>query len=339
MSKILSQDEVNSLIQDIHVDKTPVKPVAQPIATAIPMEKRNVNVYDFKHPDRISKDQLRVFKTIHTNFAKAFGTYLSTKLRTTVDLNVLSVDQLTYSEFTITMASPSCIYIIRSDVGDGNFVIEFAPELVFYVIDRLLGGQGDVFEEIREITIIEENILKKIVQQAIIQLDDSWQQIASLKPALSSFETNPQFVQIAPASEPSVVISFSVKILNFNSLITLCFPYFVLEPIMQQLSIQSWISNKHKEGSSEDIKVMENKVLNTLVDVSAQLQTKKITIADLINLEKGDVLVFDKDINEKFDIFLAKQVKFLGRPGIVGKKVAIKITDIISKKERINAGK
>jgi flagellar motor switch protein FliM len=329
MSKILSQDEVNALIKDIHVDKDPEK-----------TEKKNINLYDFKHPDRISKDQLRVLKTIHTNFAKAFGTFLSTKLRTTVDLNVLSVDQLTYSEFTITMASPSCIYVIYSAVGDGSFVIEFAPELVFYTIDRLLGGRGDIIDEVREITIIEENVLKKIVQQAIIQLNDSWQQIASLEPKMTSFETNPQFVQIAPASEPSVVISFSVKIQNFNSLITLCFPYFVLEPIMQQLSIQSWISNKQKEVRKEDLLVMEDRVMNTMVELNARLSTNSIKISDVLNLNEGDVLVFDKSINEKFELLLAGQPKFLGKPGIVGKKVAVKITDInIENEDSKDAGK
>lgn len=319
MSKILSQNEVNALIKNVSVDKEPERAA----------EKKNVNLYDFKHPDRISKDQLRVLKTIHTNFAKAFGTHLSTKLRTTVDLNVLSVDQLTYSEFTITMASPSCIYIIASEVGEGSFVIEFAPELVFYIIDRLLGGRGEIIDEVREITIIEENVLKKIVQQAILQLDDSWQQIASLKPKLSSFETNPQFVQIAPASEPSVVISFSVKIQNFNSLITLCFPYFVLEPIMQTLSIQSWISNKQKVSSDEDTELMQKRVLNTVVEMSARLSSEKIKIADLMKLEKGDVLVLDRSINEKFSLVLAGKTKFLGKPGIVGKKVAVQITDLV----------
>ncbi len=325
MSKILSQDEVNALIKDIHVDKDSDKKALS--------EKKNVNLYDFKHPDRISKDQLRVLKTIHTNFSKTFGTFLSTKLRTTVDLNVLSVDQLTYSEFTITMASPSCIYVVHSAVGDGSFVIEFAPELVFYIIDRLLGGRGEIIEEVREITIIEENILKKIVQQAIIQLNESWQQIASLEPTLTSFETNPQFVQIAPASEPSVVVSFSVKVQNFNSLITLCFPYFVLEPIMQQLSIQSWISNKQKELHEEDTIVMRERVLNTRVEMSARMTSNNITLRELAELEVGDVLMLDKTIHDKFHLLLAGRTKFLGVPGILGKRVAVKITDVVTKSE------
>jgi flagellar motor switch protein FliM len=326
VSKVLSQDEVNALLKDVKLQD-------EPQDEAIKAERKNINIYDFKHPDRISKDQLRAFKTIHSNFSKVFGTFLSTKLRTTVDLNVLSVDQLTYSEFTMTMASPSCIYIVLSEMGNGNFVIEFAPELVFFIIDRLLGGRGDILEESREITIIEENVLKKIAERAIIQLDEAWEQAVSLKPKIVKFETNPQFVQIARASEPSIVISFSVKISNFNSIISLCFPCFVLEPVMSQLNIQSWASTKHKEMTKQQVSLLEDKLRSTLIDISARITTQKIKLNDIVNLEMGDVLVFDKRIDKNFQILLSDKPKFWGKPGILGRNLAVKITDTIVKEE------
>lgn len=318
MSKILSQDEVNALLDDIKVTKEPIN-----------TEKKSVNLYDFKHPDRISKDQLRALKTIHTNFAKAFGTYLSTKLRTTVDINVLSVDQLTYTEFTTMMASPTCIYIVELEQDNGSIIIEFATELVFYAIDRLLGGLGEAMDEIREITIIEESVLKKIVQKAIIQLDEAWQQVATLGFRLTSFETNPQFVQIAPASEPSIVISFSVKINNFNSIITLCFPYFVLEPIIQKLNIQDWISSKQKGKILGNSSLIENQLKSTPIELVARMDSTPVKFSDIMNLEIGDVLLFDRKTNMKFEILLAGKPKFLTRPGIAGDFRACKIIDYI----------
>ena len=327
MNKILSQDEVNALLNDIKTPKQSIK-----------KEHKNINIYDFKHPDRVSKDQLRVLKTIHSNFAKAFGTYLSTKLRTTVDITVLSVDQLSYSEFTMTMTSPSCIYTMDTEIGSGNYIIEFAPEFVFYTIDRLLGGGGEVIDEAREITIIEENVLKKIVQTAINQLDDVWQNMASLRSRIIGFETNPQFVQIAPASEPSIVISFSVKVHNFSSIITLCFPYFVLEPVMQKLNVKSWISIKHNGMTQEKSSAIEKELKMTPIEVIASLDTTKIKLCELMKLEAGDVLLFDDNVGNKFQMKLAGQSKFLGKPGILGNHLALKITDIIQKDERLGNG-
>lgn len=319
MSKSLSQEEVNALLSDIKLNKVTAN-----------SEKKTIGVYDFKHPDRISKEQLRALKTIHSNFAKAFGTYLSTKLRTTVDINVLSVDQLTYSEFTMMMASPSCIYIVDLENDNGSIIIEFSPELVFFTIDRLLGGRGEVMDEVREITIIEENVLKKIVLTAITQLDEAWKHIQTLGSRLASFETNPQFVQIAPASEPSVVISFSVKIHNFNSIITICFPHFVLEPFLQKLNIQTWIACKQTESNSEDTAIIQQRIENTSINLSACLATKCIKIENLMNLDIGDVLLFDKKVESKFQILVAGKTKFLGRPGIFGRNKAVKITDVVS---------
>lgn len=324
MSKILSQYEVNTLFQDLKLNKEAKETVLT--------DTSNISVYDFKHPDWITKDHIRAFKTIHNNFAKSFGTYLSTKLRTTVDLSVLSVDQLTYSEFTMAMASPSCIYICHSEVVNRNFIIEFTPELVFFSIDRLLGGYGDILDENREITIIEENVLKKIAQKAIIQLDESWKQITTLNPRLLSFETNPQFVQIAPASEPSLVISLSVKIQNFNSLITLCFPYFFIEPIIDKLNTLSWNSSKPVKVSQEDAEIVREKLHNTSIVVIAGISTDKVSLKDLLNLEVGDVLMFDKRIDSEFEIKLCGKPKFWARPGISGKYMAFKITDIITTK-------
>lgn len=318
MSKIVSQDEVNALLsnQNLNNENSGVL-------------NKNVNLYDFKHPDRISKDQLRALKTIHSNFAKAFGTFLSTKLRMTVDMNVMSIDQLTYSEFTMMMASPSCIYIIALDQNIGRIIIEFSPELVFYIIDRLLGGKGDTIEEIREITIIEENVLKKIMKTAISQLDNAWQHVQKLNPRVVSFETNPQFVQIAPASEPSIVVSFNVKIQNFNSIITICFPYFVLEPVMPKLNIQTWISYKQNDQQSEIAKAINEKINMTTVELSSSLSSNTIKLEDVMRLEEGDVLVLDKKVDSKFNILLEGRPKFLCRPGVFGKNIAVKITDVL----------
>jgi len=327
MNKILSQDEVSALLNDVKVHNKNYASTNR--------ERKNIQHYDFKHPDRISKDQLRVLKTIHSNFTKSFGTYLSAKLRTTVDVSVLSVDQLSYTEFMMTMTAPTCIYIVEVATNSGSYIIEFTPEFVFYTIDRLLGGSGEVFDEAREITIIEENVLKKIAQKAIIQLDDAWQSVTSFNSKIASFETNPQFVQIAPASEPSVVISFSVKVHNFSSIITLCFPYFVLEPVLPRLNIQSWISLRHKGATPESSPLIEKGLLVTPIEMVASRTTSKITMSEIMNLEIGDVILFDDNFENQFQLVLSEQPMFLGKVGVYGKRRAIKITDIIENDERL----
>ncbi|MBM3327321.1 MAG: flagellar motor switch protein FliM, partial [Calditrichaeota bacterium] len=63
MSKILTQEEIDALLSTVGSG-----PGGEAGAG------RNVQVYDFKHPERISKDQMRTLRTIHDNFARMFGT-------------------------------------------------------------------------------------------------------------------------------------------------------------------------------------------------------------------------------------------------------------------------
>ncbi|MDZ7262347.1 MAG: flagellar motor switch protein FliM, partial [candidate division KSB1 bacterium] len=320
---VLSQEEVDTLLSNISKGTSSVEMSRK--------GERTIHSYDFRHPDRISKDQLRTLRTIHSVFARSFGTFLSTTLRTSVDMRVTAVDQLTYAEFTMTMSSPSCIYILDLKQLKGNAIFELSPELVFFAIDRLLGGKGELITENREITIIEETVIKKIALKALTYLEEAWHHVTPLEAELQSFETNPQFVQIAPAGEPAVVISIQVKIHNFSSLITLCFPYFVLEPVLPKLSIQRWISLTQKGSSSTDSVLLEKQIKNTTVEVIAKLADSFISVQEFLNLEIGDIINLDKSIYENLTIVIENQPKLYGRPGILGKRLAVQITDVLLK--------
>ncbi|MBZ0264410.1 flagellar motor switch protein FliM, partial [bacterium] len=147
MNRILSQDEIDALLSSVSKGKT--------YDDAEPEDSRAVAVYDFKHPDRISKEQIRTLRTIHENFARLFATYLSTSLRALVDVNVVSIDQVTYSEYTMSLSMPSSLYLLKNPELEGKSVLEISPQFLLFVEDRLLGGTGETEIEIREITLIE----------------------------------------------------------------------------------------------------------------------------------------------------------------------------------------
>jgi flagellar motor switch protein FliM len=172
VSKILSQEEIDALLTN--VAKT------QSFDELEEARERAVHLYDFKHPDRISKDQLRTLRTIHDGFARTFATYLSSTMRTMVDVNLLSIDQVAYSEYMMALSEPSCIYIISSKSLKGSAIIELGTNFALIVVDRLLGGSGKKADQIREVTIIEQNILKKIIEKALVVLNDVWHHVTPI---------------------------------------------------------------------------------------------------------------------------------------------------------------
>lgn len=326
MSKILSQEEIDALLDSVSKTKT--------YEQVEKIKERSVHLYDFKHPDRVSKDQLRTLRTIHDGFARTFGTYLSTILRTMVDINLLTVDQVAYSEYMMALSEPSCIYILYSDKLDGKAILEVNPQFALLAVDRLLGGAGrSGSTELREITMIEQNIIRKLIDRALEIMNEVWQHIAPLEFRFDSFESNPQFVQVAPASEIAIIVFFEILIRDLTYPLNICFPYFILDPIMQKLTGQSWLAQVQRKQQTDSSHMIYDSLNITKVPFKVMLGSKKITLRKLIQLREGEILALDSKTNEDLRILVKDRVKYFGKPGILGKRRAVKIKRQIDKDE------
>ncbi len=313
MRKILSQSEIDALLSTMEEKRE---------------EKRGpeVQFYDFKHPDRLSRDQTRMLRTIHEGFSRVLATYLSTTTRTMVDVELASVDQVMYMEFTMGMSNPTCIYTLDMEGLSGNALLEISPELVFFVIDRLFGGPGEVTIENRPVTLIEQAVLKRIVERMLEFLDNAWAQVHPMGFKIRDFETNPQFVQIAPPSEPVVVFPFQIILQESKFPMNLCFPYFVLEPILKKLTPQSWMTMSRQEGNPEDEKRIRDVLKVTEVELIVELGKAEISLRELLRLEEGDVLVLGTRVDDELKVRVNGRLKFFGKPGVYRKRKAILIS-------------
>jgi flagellar motor switch protein FliM len=329
MSKILTQEEIDALLKSVSA--------AQVFEPPPETKERPIHLYDFKHPDRISKDQLRALRTIHDSFSRAYGTYLSGMLRTLVDINLLSIDQATYSEYMLSLSVPSCIYIIASKSLKGSAIMEISPQFALTVVDRLLGGSGSRVGSIRELTIIEQNILRKMVESALSILTDAWRHVYRLNLYIESFESNPQFVQIAPASETAAVVSFEIIIRDMTFPMNLCFPYFVLDPLIQNLST-SWSNVATKKLSTMESDSLQSRIRLTKVPVIAQLGSTKLTMKEMAKIRVGDVLPLAERKDEGLKLMINGKVKFWGEPGVSRSRRAVKVVRRVSELEELNLG-
>ena len=150
MNEILSQDEIDQLLSAISSGQSDVddyKPVS---------DTRKIKIYDFKRPDKFSKEQIRTVQIMHETFARLTTTSLSAQLRSLVHVHVATVDQLTYEEFIRSIPTPTTLAVINMDPLKGNAVLEIDPAITFSMIDRLFGGTGAVTgNKSRDLTDIE----------------------------------------------------------------------------------------------------------------------------------------------------------------------------------------
>jgi len=332
LAKILTQDEIDALLTTVSSgdpsDSSSFVPVAEP------EESRAVATYDFKHPNRVSKDQVRTLENMHDNFAAQIGSTLSALLRTMVDVDLISVDQINFSEYIMSLVSPSCSYTISAPPLDGLCIIDFNPTLTFAFIDRMFGGGQKILEIERELTGIEKAAMAKIANKAYSDLEKSWENIVPIQIERKSFETNPQFIRIVPAGETVIVVSLQLKLFNTTGLMTICYPYVSLEGILPRLTAQSWIDATKRKNLESSRASNEENLSNISVNVALVLAKTKLKMRDFLKLKVGDVITTDTKINTQSELMVGMKKKYLCRPGLFGRRRACKVEEIYPVIER-----
>jgi flagellar motor switch protein FliM len=318
--KILTQEEIDNLLKT--VSSTEGQGADE---SADNRHVRSVVTYDFRHPNRVSKDQIRTLENLHDNFAGYYGSTLSTIMRTVVDVDLVSVDQITYSEFVMSLVAPSCTYTFEAPPLEAVSLVDFNPTLTFSFIDRMFGGNGKILETERELTGIERTVMGRLAAKLYRDLERTWENIMPIKIEQKSFETNPQFIQVVPQGETVIVVSFQIKLFQSTGLLTICYPYVSLEPIMPKLSAQNWIDATKKKNLENDRQVNLQNLAEIEADVSAVLLHTALKLGDFLELKAGDIISSEKKKETPMDIYVGTRKKFTARPGLSGKQRAFQV--------------
>lgn len=325
MSDILSQNEIDALLNALDAGEVDADEIKEEST-----EKR-IKEYDFKSPKKLAKDQLKTLQIIHENFSRTLNTFLSGYLRTYVQTEVASVEELSYYEFSNSIVNPAVLSIIDFNPLGGQIIVDISSAIAFTFIDRLLGGQGEILGENRSFTEIEITLIKKIVRQLALLMVDPWENVIELDPKLDKIETNSQFAQIVSPNETTALITLNLKIGEVEGYINICIPHIVIEPILPKLSTKFWFANISKEVTKEDKIVLEKRVINSLVNVNVELGHTYITVGEFLELQLGDVIRLDHNPNEELEIKIGNRHKYFGQPGTIKNKVAVQITRIEEK--------
>ena len=332
MADILSQDEIDALLSTVSDDSGggdgDTGGGGDDFDDFGPdLKKKKISVYDFRRPDRVSKEQLRSIRNLHDKFARNFSSNLSSFLRTITDISLVGVDQMTYGEFLMSLPDPTSFNIISMIPLQGNAVLEINPSLIFPIVDKLLGGQGQPLFHVRELTPLEMTIIDSIITLILKDLEDVWKQIipnVRLKKELS--ENSPHVIQIVAQNEVVVLVVFEVKFGDATGMMNICLPALILEPILNKISSQDWLIGAKKGRSGE----YESRILELLENINVplivELGRTRLKVGEILNLRENDTVILSKKAKRPLNVYISNKHKFFGALGILGIKKAIKIT-------------
>ena len=292
-------------------------------------EHKSYKLYNFRRPDKFSKDNLRALRDIHREFSKAISLVLSGYLRMRVEIEIVSVDQLTYEEFVRSMPSPISVGVFEFEPLSGQVLLGISFEVISCIVNRMLGGVGNIENQTRELTDIEKALAKKVINIIIKSLEDSWNTIIPVTGKFISLDDNYQSIQVATAGEIVALLTFEVQISGKHfGLFSLCFPYPVLETVLGHLSTQHIFQTKGLVASNDERLKMISKINTSNVDLRVQFGQCSITLDDFLQLSEGDIIKLDNKGQDDLIVKVNGEKKFFARPGTLKDKICVKITDV-----------
>ena len=325
MADILSQDEIDALLDVVDDEGDDVLDSGE---DAITTHQRQVTLYDFKRPNRVSKEQLRAFRGVHDKMARSLASQISSIMRSIVEIQLHSVDQMTYGEFLMSLPNPTSFNVFSVKPLEGSGVIEINPSIAFPMLDRLLGGKGEPYDSGREFSDIELSLFETILRVMMSTLKEAWGPVMEVYPTIESKESSPNVVQIVAQNEIVVMVVMEIIIGHSSGMMNICYPVISLEPVLPKLASRDLMLN---ETSSKKSRNKELKVLlgGANINVEANLGNTELTMRNILELEVGNILRLPTPANDIVSVSVDGKDRFKGQIGLQRMRKSIQIIEII----------
>jgi len=290
--------------------------------------QRQITLYDFKRPNRVSKEQLRAFRGIHDKLARSLSSQISAIMRSIVEIQLHSVDQMTYGEFLMSLPNPTSFNVFSMKPLEGNMVLEINPSIAFPMLDRLLGGKGEPFETSREFSDIELSLFETILRVMMGTLKESWGPVSEIYPSVESKESSPNVVQIVAQNEIVVMVVMEIIIGHSSGMMNLCYPVIALEPLLPKLASRDLMLN---ETSSKKSRNKELKVLlgGANVGVESYLGETELSLKEILDLSAGEIIRLNASADDTVTVSVDGKNRFKGNIGLRRFRKSVRVSELI----------
>ncbi len=322
MSEVLSQNEIDSLLKALSTGELDADDYKS-------SGEKEVKHYDFSRPSKFSKEHLRTLENIFEQYGRLLYTNLPAYLRKNVQIEVMNAEAVAYSEFSNALANPALLGIINFAPLKGSIIMEIGSNLGFAFVDRMLGGEGETLDKKRDFTEIEIIIIERIMNICVDLLREPWQNVINIKPRLERIETNPQFAQIISPSEMTAIVTISLKIGDVEGLMNICLPYMTVEEVIDRLNTKYWFSAMEQKDENSYQEAIETLIARSEIPIRAVLGNSTISVNDFVNLQKGDIIKLNTDVDKELEVYVGNIRKFKALPGASNENYAVRVTSII----------
>ena len=332
MSEILSQSEIDELLGALMTGE------AEQMADAVDgSAAMKVKEYDFRTANRFPKEQMRTFHVVFETYCQLLSNSLSSALRVSCECEILSIEEVSYSEFNNSLPAPVVLAVMEAQPMHGSLLVQMSPELSYMLISRLFGGVT-TGESSKQFTEIELALVERMLRQQCAVFDEAWDKVIELSMQIDRIETSPQFAQITAPNEPVAVIIINITMGEESGLMSICIPHTAIEPVAQHLNTRLWFSSGIRDDGrgEERLAALTGMLMHTPIPLTAYFEPTPATVTDIVNLQVGDVIKLDHAVSDPVTINVQHIPKFRASIGTLGHKYAMQISEVLKEEEAAN---
>lgn len=340
--EVLSQSQIDELLKGMREEQSaPKEDTSHPGGKKrkeidIFASNKKIKNYDFKSPKKFTKEQLRLLDRVYESFARVLSSYLTSTLRFFSAVEVIQIEEQRYFEFANALPDSTIISLIEmsfkeeDDIDEATLIMNAPLQFGYYCIDRLLGGNAENYFVDRSFTDIELAILSNIFSSIVGFLGDVFSNNVTAKTKLNTLEDNPRTVQTFSPDDIVVIVSLNVTIKTLDVPITVCMPALNIEKIVKKFNGQYEKAFKRSDPQKDEKR--KKNIMGSLLDseltVKAILHETTMDVNDVVHLQKGDVIMLNKQLGTDVKITVNDVPWFSGSVGTKKHKKAIRINKI-----------
>ena len=327
MAEVLSQSQIDELLNNLSTGDVSLQ--------ELEASEKRIKEYDFRSPKKITKETIRLLTGIYENYCRILTSRLTSMLRLMCDVTVEQVEETVFHEYNNALDDYVLMGLIDvkypdDTMSDRQILAEVSKPLSFVMVDRMLGGNGDEYEVIRDYSDIELSLLSNVLKQLIKPMGSTWESTLEIETELAKIETNSRFVQSVNYNDTVVIVMLNVIINNLSGKITICIPTDIIDEIFKKANIYSKnIARRSEESVHEQKTAIMDSIKSSNLTVKGVLGSAQATLEDILNMQAGDLIILDKKVNHNVDIYVENEKWFEGKWGTRKNKGAIKINKII----------
>lgn len=321
-NQALSQDEIDALFKGGQ---------PEPVESAASVPAQEVQLYDFRRPNRVSKDRQRTLEGMYGSLSKVLEGWLAGRVRTQVDVTLSAVEQLSFGEFVLSLPDPCASFVFHAgEEGGPQAVIDLGREFAFYAVERFLGGAADSLAPDRPLTVVERGIVRIVAERAAALVQEIWADHSPMDLRLARFESVPDMLQAANREDPVLVTNLRIRFKGQTSAVLICLPFSALESFfVTSSSRRVRVSNQSDVERRADRLGVEHGLRRATVPVAVRLPRFELALRDLVALRPGGTLTTGIRRDSAVEVLVNGQRRFGGSMGTIGDSLAVQLVEVV----------